>query len=333
MTNRSSKNLRLKIILIMLTLISSLSQANIAPVEKHGQLAIENGQLVNQRHKAVSLAGPSFYWSNNGWSGEELYSKQVISNIRQQWQPGIVRVALGADYDGSYLFFPEDNLRRVTEVIDAAIENNLYVIVDWHSHHAERNIEQAVQFFQLMAQRYGHLPHIIYEIYNEPLKDTDWHSVIKPYAIKVIEAIRAIDKDNIILVGTQSWSQDVDISAINPIKDVQNIAYSLHFYAGTHKNELRQKAQKALDAGLALFVSEWGSVSATGDGAVDYLETEKWLAFMKENKLSHCSWALSRKNEEAAMFKTDASITGPWPDEQLTENGRYLKKIISNWGY
>ncbi|MCJ8321431.1 MAG: glycoside hydrolase family 5 protein [Colwellia sp.] len=333
MTHSSSKGLLPKLVLLMLTLLSFFSLANITPVEKHGSLAIENGQLVNQNHQAVSLAGPSLFWSNNGWSGEEFYSKEVVTNISKQWQASIIRVAMGADFKGSYLTFPEDNLLKVTQVIEAAIDNNIYVIIDWHSHHAERDVEQAVHFFQLMAKKYGHLPHIIYEIYNEPLKNTDWHSVIKPYAIEVIKAIRAIDKDNIILVGTQSWSQDVDISAKNPIKNVKNIAYSLHFYAGTHREELRQKAQQALDAGLALFVSEWGTVTANGDGAVDYLETEKWLAFIRKNKLSHCSWALSRKNEGAAIFTAEASITGPWPDEQLTTNGRYLKNIISNWGY
>ena len=155
--------------------------------------------------------------------------------------------------------------------------------------------------------------------------------MIKPYAEKVIAAIRKIDPDNIILVGSQSWSQDVDISAKNPITGFTNIAFTLHFYAGTHKEELREKAQKALDAGLALFVSEWGSVSANGDGKVDYQETEKWLDFMRKNKLSHCSWSLSKKAESSAILKPNAKIDSAWTDEDLTENGQYLKKIITNW--
>jgi endoglucanase len=307
------------------------SATNISAVTKHGQLSIKDGQLVNQQKQAVSLAGPSLYWSNNGWAGESFYQKEVIKKISQQWQASIVRAAMGADFKGSYLTHPEDNLKRVETVIQAAIENGLYIIVDWHSHHAENNSKQAIKFFQYIAKKYGHLPNILYEIYNEPLQNTDWHSVIKPYSLKVISAIRAIDKNNLILVGSQSWSQDVDISAKDPITGFSNLAYTLHFYAGTHKEDLRAKAQVALDAGLALFVSEWGTVAADGNGDVDYQETEKWLVFMKKNQLSHCSWSLSKKEEGASIFKPSASTLGPWSDKDLTENGLYLKTIIQNW--
>jgi endoglucanase len=317
------------LLIILLCFYSPLTKSTV--VKAHGSLVIENGKLKNQHKKNISLAGPSLYWSNNGWAGENFYSKSVIDNITKLWKASIVRVAIGADAEGGYLSYPKDNLKKAFTAIDAAIENDIYVIIDWHSHHAEDNPKAAIIFFELMAKKYGHLPNIIYEIYNEPLKNTDWHSVIKPYSISVISAIRAIDKDNIILVGSQSWSQDVDIAAKNPITDFNNIAYTLHFYAGTHKEELRAKAQQALDAGLALFVSEWGTVAADGDGDVDYKETEKWLAFMKKNKLSHCSWALSQLDESSAMFKAGASITGKWSDDDLTDNGLYLKKIISQW--
>jgi len=305
----------------------------VSAVTKHGFLAIKKGQLINQHQQAISLAGPSLYWSNNGWAGENFYQKQVIENLSNQWQASIVRAAMGADFKGSYLSHPEDNLKKVETVIEAAIANGIYVIVDWHSHHAENNTEQAIEFFQYIAKKYGHLANIIYEIYNEPLQNTDWHSVIKPYSIKVISAIRAIDSDNIILIGSQSWSQDVDISAKDPITGFTNLAYTLHFYAGTHKEDIRAKAQSALGAGLALFVSEWGTVAADGNGRVDYQETEKWLAFMRKNKLSHCSWSLSQKDESSAMFKPNASIINKWTDDDLTENGLYLKSIIQNWGY
>ena len=323
----------IKVILISSTSLFYSSAVNGTPVNKHGSLIIRNGQLVNQHYNNISLAGPSLFWSNNGWDGEKFYSKHVIKSIAKQWNASIVRVAVGVDEEGGYLFHPKDNLNKAFKVIDAAIENDIYVIIDWHTHHGEDNIEKAIEFFKIMAKKYGHLPNIIYEIYNEPLSNTDWQSVIKPYSIKVISAIRKIDKNNIILVGSQSWSQDVDISSKSPIVGFKNIAYSLHFYAGTHKKDVRLKAQKALDAGLALFVSEWGTVDASGNGKIDYQETKEWLAFMKKNKLSHCSWSLTQKNESSAMFKPNANISGKWTNDDLTENGLLLKNVISHWGY
>lgn len=300
-------------------------------VAKHGALSINEGKLVNEKLRSVSFAGPSLFWSNNGWGGQPFYNKQVIDNITSQWNASIVRAAMGVDNNGSYLKQPQDNLNAVETVIEAAVANGIYVIVDWHSHHAEDNVEQAVAFFSHIANKYGHLDNIIYEIYNEPLPDTDWERVIKPYSLEVISAIRKIDKDNVIIVGTQSWSQDVDIVINNPIKNYKNLAYALHFYAGTHKESLRKKAQLALDAGLALFVSEWGTVDANGNGDIDYDETEKWLKFMKKNKLSHCGWSISQKNESSSMIKANVSPTSKWTEKDLTENGLFLKKIISSW--
>lgn len=40
----------------------------------------------------------------------------------------------------------------------------------------------------MMAQKYGKYPHIIYEIYNEPMEDS-WESV-KEYAADIISEIR-----------------------------------------------------------------------------------------------------------------------------------------------
>jgi len=238
---------------------------------------------------------------------------------------------MAAQGEGSYLTHPEDNRRKVEAVVDAAIDMGLYVIVDWHSHQAEKNIEESIEFFSYMAKKYGHTPNIIYEIYNEPLRETDWGSVIKPYSEKVIASIRALDPDNLILVGTQSWSQDVDLAAENPIKGVTNIAYTLHFYAGTHKLALREKAQKALDAGLALFVSEWGSVNANGDGEIDRESVDQWLRFIRDNQLSHCTWSVVNKDESSAILKPGVASLGPWSDSELTDNGRYMKSIIAGW--
>ena len=144
-------------------------------------------------------------------------------------------------------------------------------------------------------------------------------------------SIRARDPDNLILVGTQSWSQDVDLAAANPLKNVTNVAYSLHFYAGTHKAELRAKAQKALDAGLALFVSEWGTVNANGDGEIDTESVEQWLEFIKKNELSFCTWSVVNKDESSAIVKPTVTTLGPWSDTELTDNGLYLKSIIETW--
>lgn len=324
---------KFNIVIYLLAIFASFSiiATQSSPIEKHGFLSVYNGKIVDQNQQAVSLAGPSFFWSNNGFEGERFYNAQTVTAFATDWNASLVRAAMAAQNPGSYLTHPDDNQKKVEAVVDAAIDNNIYVIIDWHSHQAENNINEAIHFFEKMAKRYKNYPNIIYEIYNEPLNSTDWATVIKPYAEKVIHAIRNIDKKNLILVGTQTWSQDVDKAAKNPITNNKNIAYSLHFYAGTHKSDLRKKAQQAINAGLALFVSEWGTVNANGDGGIDRVSTELWLKFMKENQLSFSTWSVTNKDESSAILKPSTQSLGPWQNKQLTTNGLYLKNIIKNW--
>ena len=249
----------------------------------------------------------------------------------RDWKAGIVRVAMGTQGNGSYLEDEAGNIERVVRVINAAIDNGLYVIIDWHSHHAEQDIEEAKLFFTTIAKTYGHTPNIIYEIYNEPLNTTDWASVVKPYSVELIKTIRAIDPDNLIIVGTQSWDQDVDKAADDPITGQSNLLYALHFYAASHKSELRDKAKYAIKKGLPLIISEWGSVSYTGDGEFDKASTKKWMKFAKKYHLTHLNWAVSDKNESASMFRAGASSDGNWSEEDITESGRLTRDIIRGW--
>ena len=147
----------------------------------------------------------------------------------------------------------------------------------------------------------------------------------------MIAAIRKIDPDNIIVVGTPKWSQDVDIASENPILGFKNIAYTLHFYAGSHKQWLMNKAQKALDNGIALMVTEWGSVNADGGGKPDTESTKNRMNFMQKNKLIHCYWSINNKEEGTSALKPTANISGNWSDEDLTESGKLVKKQIINW--
>ena len=86
--------------------------------------------------------------------------------------------------------------------------------------------------------------------------------VLKPYHEASSTRFAQHDPDNIVIVGTRNWSQQVAEAAANPIKR-SNVAYTLHFYANTHGQWLRDDAQKALNSGAALFVTEYGTTDAT----------------------------------------------------------------------
>lgn len=296
--------------------------ADVSALSVSGNKILAGGQ-------PASFAGNSLFWSNTGWGGEKYYNASAVAWLKNDWKSRVVRVAMGVDEGGGYLQDPAGNKARVKAVVDAAIANDMYVIIDWHSHHAEDYRTQAVAFFEEMARTYGRSNHVIYEVYNEPL-NVSWSGTIKPYAQAVINAIRAIDPDNLIIVGTPNWSQDVDAASRDPIRGT-NIAYTLHFYAGTHGQGLRDKAQTALNNGIPLFVTEWGSVNASGDGAVAEAETAAWMDFLKTRGISHANWALNDKSEGASALVPGASTQGGWTAGQLTRSGTLARQIISGW--
>ncbi|WP_299604102.1 cellulase family glycosylhydrolase [uncultured Aquimarina sp.] len=299
-------------------------------VQKHGRLKVQGNQIVDKNNNPVSLAGNSLFWSN-ATDTSDFYDAETVEHLVSNWNSSIVRAAMGVkeSWDGGtgYIDSPNFQKNKVRKIIDAAIAQGVYVIIDWHTHEAEQYTSEAADFFREMASLYGNQPNVIYEVYNEPINQS-W-SQVKSYAETVIAAIRSEDPDNLIIVGSPTWSQDVDIASNNPIND-SNTAYTLHFYSGTHTQFLRNKAQTAMNNGVALFVTEWGAVNANGDGNADVQETERWMEFFRDNNISHVNWAVSDKSEGSSIVKPGQGING-LKNNQLTDTGVYIKSLIENW--
>ena len=296
--------------------------SGVGVVGQHGPLRVHRNRLVNCEGTPVQLRGMSLFWTQ--WT--DFYVPGNVDVMVDQWQATVVRAALGVENDGGYLQNPNANVAKVRAVVDRAIERGVYVIIDWHDHHAQNHVAQATAFFEEMVNAYGNQPHVIFEVYNEPV-DVEW-PVVKNYAERMIQTIRSAGSNNLIIVGTPTWSQDVDVAAEDPITPDDNVAYTLHFYANTHKQALRDKAQDALEQGIALFVTEWGTCSADGNGSVNEGETRAWLAFLAENQISWANWSLNNKDEACSAIAPWGSRSGPWSDDQLTTSGRLVKGAI-----
>src|SRR3990172_2958190 len=287
--------LALFLITLLTLLISATAFSNdLTIVEKYGLLRTEGNRLVDKDGNPVVLRGMSLFWSQ--WMAQ-FYNYDCVEWLRDDWKCTVVRASMGIE-SGGYLTNPLAEDAKIRTVIDACIDLGIYVIIDWHDHNAHNHRQQAIDFFEDIAFTYGEEPNIIYEIYNEPTQ-VSWNNVVKPYADSLARHIRAIDPDNLIIVGTPTWSQDVDIAALSPLS-YDNLAYALHFYAATHKQSLRNKATTALNRGIALFVSEFGTSESSGTGVLDSLEVERWLKFLTDNKLSWCNWSIADKDETSA---------------------------------
>ena len=283
-------------------------------VKQNGFLSVHGTSIVNEQGQKVNLRGVSLGW-HNWWP--RFYNESTVKWLKEDWNCGVVRAAIGVDPDSAYISNPQVALNCLYTVVDAAIKNDMYVVIDWHAHTIK--LKEAKAFFSLVAKKYRTFPNIIYEIFNEP-EGLNWASV-KAYSEEVIKTIRAIDTRNIILVGTPTWSQDVDVVANNPITGYHNLIYSLHFYAATHGQSLRNKADIALQKGLPLFVSECASMEATGNGAINRQAWQTWLQWMKSHEISWITWSIADKNESCSMVKNPLSPVSGWTDHDLKEWG------------
>lgn len=293
------------------------------PVARFGQLGVRGGRLVGANGEPVVLRGQAFGW-DNWWP--QYYNADVVRWLRDDWCVDVVRPAMGIEPEGAYLSNPSASKQRITAVVEAAIATGLYVIIDWHAHDLHQN--EAVAFFSEMAARYGEHPNVLYEIFNEPEKDETWQQV-KDYAAAVIGAIRQHDPDNVVIVGSPEWNQRIDLVAADPIEGQTNIVYSVHFYAGTHGQWLRDRTQAAIDAGIPVFVSESGGAEASGQGKNHYEEWEAWFAFMEKNGVSYLNYSVSDKaGETISVLQPGARATGGWSDAELTESGRYVRALL-----
>lgn len=292
-------------------------------VGRHGALHVQGTHIVDAQGEVVQLRGMSLFWSQ--W-GDAFWNAQVVHTLAHDWNATVVRAAMGVESRG-YLENPAREEARVDAVVQAAVAEGIYVIVDWHDHHAHQHLPQAQTFFASMAAKYGNTPNVVFEVYNEPLADVSWGEV-KSYAESVLGTLRGAGAGNLVLVGSPHWSQDVDVAADAPVSGFADVAYTLHFYAGSHRAELRAKASTAMAKGLALFASEWGSCDASGNGGLDLEESARWLGFLDEHRIGWANWSLFDKDETASALKPGASTTGPWTEEALTPSGSFVKSKI-----
>lgn len=296
-------------------------------VKQHGQLSVKGTQLTDKNGKQIALRGMSYGW-HSFWP--RFYNAQSVKWLKDDWNATIVRAAMGIETGSKGLTYkenPEDAKAKIKAVVDGAIKEDIYVIIDWHSHNI--NLEEAKAFFDEISKEYGKYPNVIYEVFNEPDEET-WPEV-KAYSEAVIKVIRKNDPDNIILVGCPHWDQDINLPAADPIKGYDNLMYTVHFYAATHKQELRDRTDAAIKKGLPVFVSECAGMEATGDGPLNTEEWQKWIDWMEARGISWVTWSVSDKDETCSVLKPSASSNGNWKESDLKESGiktrNYLRKL------
>ena len=295
------------------------------PYGQHGALHVENGKLTDADGNTVQLYGMSTH--GIAWFPQYI-NYDSFRTLRDDWNTNCIRLAMyTAEYGGYCADGDKEQLKQlVRDGVSYATELGMYVIVDWHilsDCDPNQNKDEAIAFFREMSETFADNDNVLYEICNEPNSGTSWDS-IKSYAEEVIPVIREQKPDAVILVGTPTWSQEIDKAAASPLT-FDNVMYTLHFYAGTHKDDLRNRLETCAQNNLPVFVSEFGMCDASGNGANDFDSTTKWLDLLNKYQISFCCWNLANKDESSSVFKAASTALSDWTDEDFNESGRWIR--------
>ncbi len=295
-----------------------------------GRLSVKGTQLVNEAGEAVQLRGVSTH--GLAWFPEYV-NYESFRTLKEDWGVNVVRLAMYTAESGGYCTGGDrDQLKALIDNgVNYATDLGLYVIIDWHilsDGNPQTHQSEAAEFFREMSAKYAGHTNVIYEVCNEP-QNVSWNGVIKPYAQEMVNIIRENDKNAVIIVGTNTWSQDVTDVAGDELEG-DNLMYALHFYAATHTQFLRDKLISAYNAGVPIFVSECSICDASGNGRIDYRSANEWLSLLNENSISFVGWSLCNKNETSALIQSGCKKVSGWSEEELTDTGKWFRKAIRN---
>ena len=314
----------------------AVSASRVGPVSTYGELVANGGKLSGScpeySKKAVQVKGMSLFWSSGNTYSTDFYSEKGINRLVDDMGVEVVRFALGAADEKfnssgrSYTTGGEGFQKALLKsVVNAAVDKDIYVIIDWHIESSNGFTDDAVSFFEYAAKEYGKYNNVIFEIWNEPTGGMD---AVKQHADRVIPVIRKYS-DNLILVGSPQWSSQPDACANAGISD-KNYGCTLHFYAASHyMGGYDKAAEKAMQKGVPVFATEWGTVNANGDGQPDENSSNQWIEWMANNGVSWTNWNASAMNETSAAFTTAVFENG----FSYSNSGRYVKSKLGGATY
>ncbi|MGN6419451.1 MAG: cellulase family glycosylhydrolase [Pseudobacter sp.] len=315
----------------VLFLLSVVYNANgQTPVSQNGQLQVIGLKLCNQYGNPIQLRGMSTHGLQ--WYGlGSCITDASLDALANDWEADILRISLYVQ-EGGYDTDPAGFTQMVNTIIDKVTARGMYALVDWHQltpGDPNANLTKAKTFFTAIANAHKNKNNILYDICNEP-NGVSW-ATIKNYANQLIPVIRAIDADAPILVGTHGWAS-LGISDGNSAQDIvsnplsfSNIMYTFHFYAASHNSTYLNELSWAADR-LPMFVTEFGTQAASGDGTNNFTMSQQYIDLMRNKKISWCNWNYSDDSRSGAVWKSGTCSNGPWTVANLKPAGVWVRE-------
>lgn len=308
-------------ILFLLFLCSNIAFSQKTSVKNNGQLHVDGVFLKNSKNKNIVLRGVSYGWSNEHF---RFYNENSVAWLKKDWNVSVVRATIGIEPSNGYLEAPLKTTNYINDLIEAAIKNDLYIVLAWHCNN--KHLPQSIDFFVQIAKKYSKYPNVIYEIFTEP-DDETW-TELKPYYLELVKSIREYDAKNIILLSAPFWSQNIKQVADDPILGLSNIMYTVHFCTGSSGQLLRDDCNYALSKGVPIIITDHLLTDCSCDSKLFLDEWNKWITWFELNKISWITWSVSDKKESCSFLVPNACSNGNWSESELNESGNVVRKKL-----
>lgn len=358
------KKLSCTLLCLMLLLSAAMPTSLAEDAETDITLYVRGNKIVDGQGNIVRLYGvncPSLEWTPGGDNMPE-----AVIEAFDNWDCNLVRLPMNQDFWFGYGANQSDEGKAYRELIDTivniAAERNKYIWLDLHWSNAgtewgkytgqhKMPDENSLTFWLSVAEAYKNHPNVLFGLYNEPY-DVSWSvwknggevsetlpvsGGIKRETIKykavgmqtLIDAIRGIGANNIVIVGGLDWGFDLsrvtdpDYELVDT-EEGNGIVYDTHPYPWKNKNwsHIIDKT----GAKHPVIVGEFGIEADAKDPTKpdnsqfkNYYET--LINWIEEHQYSFAAWSFHPS--------AGPSIIENWQYDPTPYHGAYVKDFLT----
>ena len=274
-------------------------QPPVQTVPTSGWLMVSGNKILNNLGQQVILKGVNIadpeQLDTKPWERPGVTARSVALSATDNYHAKVIRLPIlpGSPAYPSEGFFGMMNgwdvyfKKHIEPLVNELTAKGIYVIIDLHYVSDYQDLfPQVSAFWEYMAPKFSNNPKVFYEIFNEPINPDNWTTWKNTIAQPVVNLIRKLAPNNLILVGGPYWSSHIAGAASDPVVG-NNIVYIAHVYSNQPSTVWDQRYASVV-VKYPVFVSEWGfETGGTEGGDINWgKQFEAWLS------LNHLGWTV-----------------------------------------
>lgn len=293
------------------------------PFAEHGTLSVSGSVLTDASGNTFQLRGVTVH----GISSAASLTDASLQILRDSWGMNTLRVrptdeerdaVTAGDGSDASLY----SLLQQTAALCSS--TGMYLIVDWYTDDtwdAAAESTAAYSYFSNAAEAVSGYSGVLFEICGSGLPS--WNDM-REFAPGVIDAIRAVSPQAVVIAGIPGSIEAADLSLSQPV-DRSNVLYAVSVDASSEQESSIDKLTQAASGGMALFVSSFTPEDNPGADTA----SARWIDFFNQNSIGFMAGYLFSSTTDTGLLKETAPTEG-WTDSDLTDQASWLLQYVGS---